>query len=178
MFHPNTLRFIQWWRDLPRQGGRAPGRAAVEPAELSPLLPQVFMLGADLRFRLAGGLLCDLHGGELRGRAFAPMWSMLDRAPLSLALERCVERTEPTIIQGEAYPENGDGVGLQVTLAPLSSTPDGVPDRLIGLYQPTSLLARLQGQPVRSLALRRVHPERPANDARLRLIAVEGRRIA
>jgi hypothetical protein len=58
MFHANTLRFVEWWRDLPRGAGwSAPARAAVQPGDLAPVLPQVFILEAALRptFRLAGG---------------------------------------------------------------------------------------------------------------------------
>jgi hypothetical protein len=70
------------------------------------------------------------------------------------------------------------GSGSRLVFAPLSAGPHGEADRLIGLYQPTSMLARLDGRPVHRLSIRRVHPEVAANDARLRLVAVDGRRIA
>lgn len=176
MLHPNTLRFIEWWRALPRAGG-APARAAVDPAALVRVLPQVFILGQDLSFRLAGGLLCDLHGRELRDRPFAGLWSRPDQGRLADALERAVLELEPVPIEADAYPLTGAGVGVQVVVAPLASRPGGPSDRLIGLYQPTSMLARLQGRPVHSLHIRRAHGE-AANDRRLKLVAVDGRRIA
>jgi hypothetical protein len=177
MFHPNTLRFLEWWRGLPQVGG-VPARASVEPAALARVLPQVFILAEDLSFRLAGGLVCDLHGRELRDRAFAPLWDRPDQGRLAAALERAVVGREPVIVQADAHPLTGAGVGLQITMAPLASRAGGAADRLIGLYQPTSMLARLRGRPVQTLSIRRVHPEPAANDARLRLVAVDGRRIA
>jgi hypothetical protein len=82
------------------------------------------------------------------------------------------------IVQADAFALNYARVGLELVFAPLSAGPHGEADRLIGLYQPTSMLARLDGRPVHRLSIRRVHPEVAANDARLRLVAVDGRRIA
>ena len=67
---------------------------------------------------------------------------------------------------------------MQIMFAPLRG-PDGRPDRVLGLYQPTALLNRLNGEPIDILALQRVYParesvERPA----LKLAVVDGRRIA
>jgi hypothetical protein len=44
MFHSNTEQLIDYWRSR-RTPGLAPLRAAVDPAELVELLPQIFMLG-------------------------------------------------------------------------------------------------------------------------------------
>ena len=181
MFHANTLRFVEWWRGLPRAGGWiAPARAEVQPADLVPVLPQVFILEASARptFRLAGGLICDLHGRELKDRPVAPLWDRADQPRLIAAMERALIGPEPVIVQADAYALNDARVGLELVFAPLTTAADGEPDRLIGLYQPTSVLARLDGRPVHRLSIRRIHPEHAANDGRLRLVAVDGRRIA
>jgi hypothetical protein len=182
MFHANTLKFVEWWRGLPRTGRwTTPARAFVEPADLVPVLPQVFILEARLArptFRLAGGLICDLHGRELRDRPVAPLWDRADQPRIAAALERALAGPEPVIIQADAYALNDARVGLELVFAPLAAGPAGEPDRLIGLYQPTSILARLEGRPIHRLAIRRIHPEHAANDGRLRLVAVDGRRIA
>jgi hypothetical protein len=92
MFHGNTLKFVEWWRGLPRAGlWAAPARTAVEPADLAPVLPQIFILetgAARPTFRLAGGLICDLHGRELRDRPLAPLWDRVDQPRIVAALER------------------------------------------------------------------------------------------
>lgn len=182
MFHPNTERFIATWRSH-RDGSRVPDRAALSPIELGPLLPQVFMLGragdGEEVFRLCGGLLSDLHGEDLRGSSFYSLWPKLDRPALAAAIARARSGATPVVLQVEAASERGEVVGLQLCLAPLIG-PSGEADRTIGLYQPTTTLARLLGAPVRTLrvetAVLAIEPA--AAPPRLRLVVDNTRRVA
>jgi hypothetical protein len=181
MFHPNVERMLEYWR-VRCTGAGAPARTSIDPSDLASLLPQVFMLGrrdAGLyRFRLAGGLVADLHHQDLRNADVLGLWAGVDRLRLAAALESSRRRAEPFVVAAEAKAQGGLECPMQVMFAPLRG-PDGRPDRVIGLYQPTALLARLGGNPIEVMSVTRVYPavdtvERPA----LKLAVVDGRRIA
>lgn len=178
-FHSNTQRLIDYWRSLGRAGG-PPRRAAVDPAHFSNLAPQTFVLGragAGLYpVRLAGGFVSDLHGRDLRGQNGLSLFRERDRFTLQTALETARRRPEPMVATVQAHAENGAAVALEVLFAPLA----GNPDRFLGLYQPLSLVARLDGLPVRELAIGAVRGVGPANEEtpRLTLATLDGRRVA
>lgn len=181
MFHPNIERMLEYWR-VRHTGAGAPARTSIDPSDFATLLPQVFMLGrrdAGLyRFRLAGGLVTDLHKGDLRNADILSLWAGSDRLRLAAALESSRRRSEPFVVAAEAKAQGGLECPMQVLFAPLRG-PDGRPDRVIGLYQPTALLQRLGGEPVEIMSIVRVYPaadvvERPA----LRLAVVDGQRVA
>lgn len=182
MFHPNTQRFIATWREH-RGGARLPDRSALSPIELGPLLPQVLMLGREADgqevFRLSGGLLSDLHGRDLRGAAFYALWPRLDRPRIAAALAHARSGASPVVLTVEAATERGDLIGLELCLAPLIG-PSGEADRTIGLYQPTTTVARLLGAPIARLAIRAVTlaNEAPAPAPSLRLVVDNTRRKA
>ncbi len=179
MAHPNTERLTEYWRA--RAGAfSAPARIDIDPTEFIDLLPQVLIVGrreaGDLPFRLIGGLIADLHQRDLRGVNLLSLWADADRAALRLALEQVRRRPEPLIITGEIRTDGDVKVGLEMMLAPLVGV-TGAIDRYLGLYQPLGMTARLMGHSVQSLKLlnlSRCGEEGP----RLRLAAVDGRRIA
>jgi hypothetical protein len=186
MFHSNTQRVIEDWNA--RRGGRqAPARADISPAAYRELLPQVFMLGSDEGegevFRLAGGLLADLHARDLRGRDFYDLWMAGDRQEVRDALEQARRQGAPVVLEASGWTAEGDEAKLEIVLAPLTG-PTGALDRVLGLYQPTSSLRRLMGQPFTALTLNGSKPApgeaaapAPRSRAHLRLAAVDGRRV-
>jgi hypothetical protein len=181
MFHSNTEQLIDYWRS--RIGAdEIPARAAINPADFAPLMPQVFMLGrigpGQYRVRLGGGFLADLHGRELRHTDFLRLWEPSARTPLQLALEAVRRHPEPLVIDAEA--RAGDAaMRLEILIAPLKG-PSGQIDRLIGLYQPTSPAAALKGGVVRALYIRGISTtaEISENFPRLRLASIDGRHTA
>lgn len=181
MFHAGTERMIDYWMSR-AEPGQAPSRAAVQPGDFRQLMPQVFMLGRETKgyypFRLAGGFVSDLHRRDLRGVNALFLWSERDRLRLQTALEELHNRPEPIVAQCEVLTEAGT-LPMEVLFAPLTSH-DGAPDRYLGLYQPLSMVARLQGQPARELSLRSLRRPGAANEEgpRLRLAAVDGRLVA
>jgi hypothetical protein len=182
MFHSNTERLIDYWRD--RKGARAaPTRASIDPGEFPALMPQIFILGrtgpGQYVFRLAGGLVEDLHGGRLGGVDALGLWAETYRTPLQLALEAVRRQPEPFVVAAEARAPRGETLGLEITFAPLTSA-SGEIDRIIGLYQPTTPVASLLGQPIKVLIVRGVTTARPGEGElpRLRLAAIDGRQIA
>lgn len=181
MFHSNTELLIDYWRGQ-RRDDALPARADVDPAQFAPLLPQVFIAGRRSSgvypLRLVGEFIVDLHGRALRGDDHALFWSPGHRLELQLALERALRHPEPVVISAEGRTDEAVDLRLEVLFAPLAG-PDGVPDRFLGLYQPTSSVAVLRGRPVRELMIRAVGGlERSMVTPRLRLAALDGRHIA
>jgi hypothetical protein len=191
MFHSNTQRVIEDWNA--RRGGRqAPARADISPAAYRELLPQVFMLGSDGGeaevFRLAGGLLTDLHARDLRGVDFYALWMTGDRKQVRDALDKARNEGAPVVLSASGWTADGDEAKLEIVLAPLIG-PTGELDRVLGLYQPTSSLRRLMGQPFTALTLngskavdqdfhipQPIQPA-PRDRSHLKLVAVGGARV-
>lgn len=179
MFHSNTQDLIDHWRAL-RRGEQAPAREALDPAAIAEILTQVFLIGRHspaLPFRLAGGLLTDLHGRSLRGEGFLDLWGPPSRPAVREAVQTAVANREPVIVYADAGAAGGV-LGLEIFLAPLTG-PGGGLDRLLGLYQPITSLSVLRGEPIGLLAHRYAVPlghDRP-RPARLRLAAVDGLRV-
>jgi hypothetical protein len=180
MLHANTRRLIDDWTGL-RADRLAPARADIAPAAFRDILPQLFILGGEApcvdRFRLAGGLLVELHGRELRGASFLALWPFPDRSTVADALDKA-RAGRPVVLEAAGWTAEGWEMGLELTLAPLSG-PGGDIDRVLGLYQPVSSTRGLFGHPVQELTLRSVRVEAgAATPRRLRLAAVDGERLA
>jgi hypothetical protein len=179
VFHSNTQGLIDHWRAL-REGDEAPAREALDPAAISEILTQVFLVGRDtpaLPFRLAGGMLTDLHGKSLRGDAFLDLWADQSRGAARDSALSAVRDREPVVIYADA-PAAGGSLELEIMLAPLSG-PGGALDRLLGIYQPLQSLAVVRGETIGPLSHRfavrlgAAPRERPA----LRLAALDGVRL-
>lgn len=175
VFHINTVHLIGYWRSLAR-GALTPPRQAFNPAEVGELLPQVFMLelGAGaLPFRLAGEFLIDLHGKPLRGLDFQSLFTPGGRRVVTQAAMSALNNPDPTVLTCDGFSAEGRQLGLEITLAPLAGA-DGRVERLLGLYQPTSLVARLGGKPVVEMNARVTAGE---GRNHLRLVVNDGLRL-
>lgn len=184
MVHSNTELLTDYWRArVPTFG--CPPRASVDPTHFIDLLPQVFILGRAAAgrygFRLVGGLVADLHGRDVRDEDFVGLWAGPDRASLQSAMEGAIRRRHPLVVTARGRAHGGGEVELEMLLAPLAGA-SGAADRFLGLYQPLSPLARLQGQAIDSLSLARIGVTAggvlSAEAPRLRLAALDGRLIA
>jgi hypothetical protein len=181
MFHSNTELLIDYWRSRQR-GDASPARADIDPAHFAPLLSQVFIAGRRgsgvYPLRLVGEFIVDLHRRVSRGDDHALFWAPGHRLELHLSLERALRHPQPVVISAEGRTDEDVDLRLEVLYAPLAG-PDGVADRFLGLYQPTSEVALLRGRPVRELMIRAVGGlDRSLVTPRLRLAALDGRRIA
>jgi hypothetical protein len=134
MFHPHTERLIREWRER-RIGGQLPARAEMSPVAFGPLLPQLFILGREKAgaevFRLAGGLVNDLHGRELKGVNFLQLWAAGEREKIELTLGQARLLRSPLVITAEAIATSGQSISVEITLAPMVG-PTGLADRIIG----------------------------------------------
>jgi len=103
------------------------------------------------------------------------LWTETDRPGLAAALEASRRAAEPLVATTEARSAKG-AVQIELTFAPLAA--DAAPyDRFLGLYQPLESLSPLQAQPA-ELRLRHIASAAEHLAPRLRLAAVDGRRIA
>jgi hypothetical protein len=199
MFHANTRKVIDDWNA--RRGQRtAPARADISPGAFKDLLPQLFILGRGEGraepFRLAGGLLADLHERDLRGIDFFSLWLGRDQEAAREALEGARQAGTPVVLDASGWSAVGDEARLEIVLCPLMG-PSGDMDRVLGLYQPTSSVRRLMGARIEALTLNEVRlpelrrnawpglPDIPAaftppparSRTHLRLVALDGARL-
>jgi hypothetical protein len=181
VFHSNTERLIDYWRSRGGEG-RLPTRMAVNPADFSDLIAQVFIVGRVATgiypIRLAGAFLGELHQRDLRQQNALSLFRERDKLEIKAALEAARRRPEPVVTTVEV-PTDGPSINMEVLFAPLA-TAEGSPERYLGLYQPLNMVSRLRGLPAREFAVRSIQSLGPANEEtpRLRLATLDGRRIA
>jgi len=180
MFKPNTERLLDYWRAR-RGDAPAPRRAQIDVADFPALAPQVFLAemhaGGDVRFRLAGEGVAALAGRPLRGESLLSLWAAEHRGRLSRLLGAALASAEPLVVESLAHidrPAEGGESGFEWLFAPLAG-PHGLHDRFLGLCQPAAMPAG-RASPMRIVAVNGVADE--ARRARLRLAALDGRRIA
>ena len=181
VFHSNTERLIVFWHRR-RIGPMAPARASIDPSEFIQVLPLVFILGrrgfGDYAFRLAGELISELHGRDLRDEALSDLWEREDRRPLQMAMETVRRRVEPLIVECDAWPDGGLPVRIELMMAPLTGASGDI-DRMLGLYQPLSPTGALLNRKIQGLSIRSIISGGAGESLpHLRLAAVDGRRIA
>lgn len=182
MFHTNTERMIDYWMSR-AVDGRAPSRGAIQPADFRQLIPQVFVLGCGgagtYPFRLAGGFVADLHGRDLRTENVLALWTDAGRSRLRQALDEARESVHPVVATAEVITSEGPSLAIEVMFAPLVAH-DAGPDRLLGLYQPLSMVARMRGLPASALSLVSLRRVGADNDQspRVRLAALDGLQVA
>jgi hypothetical protein len=161
--------------------GDCPRRSSIDPAAFSEVVTQTFVLGregAAYPFRLAGALVEDLHGAVLFGLDFAALWAPADRPRVQQAIEAALRRRRSLIASAHGRSVSGAEARLEILLAPLAGR-EGQIDRLLGLYQPTSPLFRLQEQRIERLFLLDITFADGGEPvpAPLRLASVDGRTI-
>lgn len=182
MYHSNTERFLRYWRSV-KKDAAAPSRDGFDPFALSDLAPQFMVLGVEgssLPIRLSGGLINDLHGHDLSGIDLISLFAFAQHGGVRQATRAALSGPTPMVLSVEGETYHKFMVRLQITLAPLLNR-EGTTDRLIGLYQPVTALARLNEQPIIQLTLRSISSDQdnsPQIRPGLSLATYNGRRIA
>lgn len=137
MKHESSRVLYRYWDEL--RGARvAPNRTAIEPAAISDVLRDTFILQSDLAgfpFRLAGTRLCAMFGHELKASAFMSLWHRDDLDQLHIILDAVSEEGRAAIVgvRGEAS-EDRD-VPLEMLLLPLVQSGPRF-DRILGVAAP------------------------------------------
>ena len=167
MRHASTQQLYAYWM---RQRGRrtAPLRASIEPAHISSLLGDLFILDAsDLRaltFRLAGTRFCAILGHELTGSDFLSLWRDADYETMVATLGPVVTDAAPVVIEIGGSTERGHQLAAEMVLLPLSQD-GGRRDRILGLLAPMERPHWLGLHPItrlQILGVRRLQPEAPS----------------
>lgn len=129
-----------YWNNV-RAQRFAPRRFEIEPARISDLLPETFILEraelSDLRYRLAGTRLCEQFALEFRGRSFFDGWDAGDRATIAECLHRVVGEGAVGLLSIEALTQRGRAASFEILLLPLIHTRETV-DRVLGAMTPIS----------------------------------------
>src|SRR6185312_10856442 len=114
----------------------------------------------------------------LAGLDFAALWAPADRPRLQAAVEAALLRRRSLIASAHGRSLSGAEARLEILLAPLAGS-QGRIDRLLGLYQPTSPLFRLQDQRIERLFLDDIGFADGGEPvpAPLRLATIDGRTI-
>ncbi len=155
MKHQSTRAVFDYWN---RQRGTrlAPARADIDPTEIRHALSDTFMLAADftdqLRFRLAGTRVCALFGREIKGEAFAALWSDASRHSIDDLLAIVNNETIGAVAGLTARTEDGCEADLELLLLPLAHV-GHVRVRMIGVLAPTIPPYWLGAKPVVELTL-------------------------
>jgi hypothetical protein len=123
MKHASTRRLFDYWNE--RRGDRpAPARADIDPADIRYALGDTFMLSADfvdqLRFRLAGTRVCALFGREIKGEAFAALWSERSRKLVEDLTATVTHEAVGAVAGVTGHTADGGQVDLEMLLLPLA----------------------------------------------------------
>jgi hypothetical protein len=136
--HNTSQALFSYW-DKVRGSRTTPRRFEIEPGKIAAILPSTFILervDAEVyRFRLAGTLVCDAFGVELRGTNFLDGWSAMDRLSLIRHLAALTKQGAVETIHMEAAPMARASTPFEVLLLPLRHT-DQIIDRVLGAFSP------------------------------------------
>jgi hypothetical protein len=156
MQHKTSRALFSYWNEV-RDGKLAPRRFDIEPARISDVLPDTFMLEriakSLYRFRLAGTRICDEFQTELRGMNFLDGWSPEDTEALERDLRMVTEQGGVGLFTIEARSLSGTPVPFEIIVLPLVHT-HGTVDRYLGAISPLPHGAR---SPERLVFRRLVH---------------------
>jgi hypothetical protein len=155
MKHPTSLALYSYW-DRVRDGRLAPRRLEIEPACLTKILSETFILErcstVDYPYRLAGTRICELFGREFRGRNFLDGWSRNDQSALGRQLAIVCQDGAGLVFEVAAKSSGGNTVTLEGSLLPLLHTGSSI-QRLIGSVAAFDQPSWFGAEPITELAL-------------------------
>lgn len=129
-----TQILYAYWNEV-RQNRLAPRRFEIEPARISPILSETFILERldddTFRFRVTGTRICDDFGSDFRSTNFLDGWLPDDRITLTRQLQTITRQGGVGILTFEAKTPSDGLVAFECLLLPLIHTRDTV-DRLLG----------------------------------------------
>jgi hypothetical protein len=135
--HPTLVAAYRYWNGK-RRGRAMPQRADIDPAEIVPLLPHIFMVDIKrdpllFKYRLIGTAIVDFLGRDFTGRAIdATSYDPAKAAELQKIIATAVTQARPVACKGTVFYVPGrEWMLTEAVLMPLSK--DGVTvDIIIG----------------------------------------------
>jgi hypothetical protein len=150
MKHRNSHLLIGYWSRL-RRDGQTPDQADIDPRGIKRMLPSVFILDAHNpacpTYRLAGTLICERFGKELRGASFLGHWEAAARDPLQLLLARALAAKHAICLSAIGTTSHCATMEMETVLAPLTFGP-GAARRFLGITQFLGDATSLAGRPI------------------------------
>ncbi len=167
MRHAQSRALHTYWQAL-RLGSAAPRRGDIAPQDIAGLLGHVFILRRiDTQhhvFRLAGTYLCQLYQREFRDQNFLSLWRGHDVTHIQTLLESTLAGASPSSVVARATSMEMHQLPVEISFFPLRG-PEGLIDRVLGLYQPLDDIEIFRGRPAIRTSLREIRP--PAMPAHL-----------
>lgn len=153
MKHPSSRELFAYWNA--QRGARdVPDRSDIEPGAIRSVLGDTFILDADRSaghlFRLAGTRICALFCRELKGEAFAALWSPDARSEVNARIGIVAEESTGIIAGAAARNSDGAALDLELLLLPLALR-DHPRARIIGMLIPMEVPYWLGVSPLTSL---------------------------
>lgn len=124
--HPTLVAAYRYWNGK-RRGRAMPQRADIDPAEIVPLLPHIFMVdvGRDpplFKYRLIGTAIVEFLGRDFTGRAIdATNYDPAQAAELQKIIATAVASARPVACKGTVFYVPGrEWMLTEAVLMPLS----------------------------------------------------------
>jgi hypothetical protein len=141
MKHVSIRELFEYWND--RRGLRAaPERWDIEPGAIRRVLADTFILAFDGRtghpFRIAGTRVCAAFGQELRGRAFADLWTTESRRLISDLLTLVSQEGIGAVASARGNNIEGQPLDFELLLLPLGYR-GRLDARVLGALAPTDV---------------------------------------
>jgi hypothetical protein len=134
MKHATSKALFSYW-DQVRDGRVAPRRLEIEPARLTSILSETFILErkstVDYPYRLAGTRICDVFGREFRGRNFLDGWAETDRVTLTRQLAVVCQDGAGLVFEMAATGSERHTVIMEGVILPMLHTTNAI-TRLLG----------------------------------------------
>ncbi|MGE3882761.1 MAG: PAS domain-containing protein [Flavobacteriaceae bacterium] len=166
---PASRRMFEYWNRL-RGREVAPQRSDIEPADISDILPDTFILeqwATDrFRYRLAGTRLCAVSGGELKGAEWMSEWGPADAESLVTAFRTMTRDGAGILLRLMAGNARGQQVRMEIVLLPLLNGAQGI-NRVIGTASTLDTPYWLGSVPLTSQMLTDLHMIWPEESDRI-----------
>lgn len=123
MKYPATQALYTYW-NTQRRGRCAPNRHELDPSEMRGVLPHTFMLEVDelaslFPIRISGTRLDALLGRNLKGAAFAELWTAACREELRALMAGVLDGVKPAVVGVRGAPEGCAATAFEMLVLPL-----------------------------------------------------------
>ena len=122
MQHKSSNQLLTYWNTV-RNGRFAPDRFEIEPAKISDILADVFILecadNATYSFRLAGTRICTSLGHELRNRNLLDFFTGDDRQAVQNLLHNVVKDGAGAVMEFECTNGDRENAVFELLVLPL-----------------------------------------------------------
>jgi hypothetical protein len=161
-----TRELFDYWNAL--RGSRiAPMREDIDPGAIRSRLADIFLLAFDAEnghpFRLAGTSVCTLFGHELKGSAFANLWSPVSQPRIGDLLHNVAEDKIGAVAHVIGRNLENEVLDLEMIVLPLTEG-SGSTSRLLGGFAPVGAPYWIGSRAVESIDLEDLRYVGPAID--------------